>query len=230
LPLPLLEHDWESGTIAPADWHSWGFPSPALASGGNAAGNHSLDPNGDSSYLSGLVSANTFTLSGGLQVSIDAYIESATQWSELSFGLARTSAITPYNVHLEHLATVNIDADTQGSGHKFYAKFVGDAGTEADWSAAPGSVFDAWHNYVFDFAADGSARVRVDGVAVFESSVNLYDYSVGEEFAVLLGGRSHGATVNLYDSIHVTQVPEPTTALLLAFGLAGLGARRFASS
>ena len=49
-------------------------------------GNHSLDPNGDGWYHSGVVSADTFVLSPGVHVSIDAYIESASQWSELTFG------------------------------------------------------------------------------------------------------------------------------------------------
>ena len=224
--LLLLEDDWESGSIASADWISWGSPVPVLESGGNAAGNYSLDPNGDDYYLSGLVSASAFSLSGGVRVSIDAYIESALQWSELSFGLARTTEITQNNVHLEHLATVTIDADLQGTGYKFYWKFAGDGGVESDGSSTPEAVFDAWHNYVFDFAADGSARLRVDGAVVFESSPGLYNYGIDEEFAVLLGGRSYGATVNLYDSIRATQVPEPTTALLFTLGLAGLGMRR----
>lgn len=218
--LLILEDDWESGSIASADWNSWGSPAPLLQGGGNAVGNHSLDPNGNGSYLSGLVSANTFALTDAVQVSIDAYIESAPQWSELSFGLARTAGITQSNVHLEHLATVTIDADIQGTGYKFYAKFVGDGGTEVDWDASAEAVFDAWHNYVFDFAENGTVQVRVDDIMVFESSSGLYDYTVDDEFTVLLGGRSYGATSNLYDSIRAIQVPEPTTALLL--GLVGL--------
>ena len=73
----LYSEDWESGAIDAADWTSWGYPDPLLQSGGNAVGNHSLDPNGDSSYLSGLVSTNTLTLSAGLRLSVDAYIEAA---------------------------------------------------------------------------------------------------------------------------------------------------------
>ena len=227
-----FDDDWESGSIASADWNSWGYPAPLLESGGNAEGNYSLDPNGDSSYLSGLVSANTFTLSGGVRVSIDAYIESALQWSELTFGLANTEALTQDNVHLTHLAVVTIDADIQGStGYKFYTRFTGDGGVATVYPSVssgltPESVFDAWHSYVFDFAADGSAQVRVDGVLAFETGAGFYDYGSDGEFAVLLGGRSHGATINLYDSISATQVPEPTTALLLTVGLAGLGVRR----
>lgn len=225
-PVVLLEENWESGTISSTQWDSWGSPAPLLVSGGNAVGNDSLDPNGDGSYLSGLVSANTLAFSSSVRVSIDAYIESASQWSELRFGLVHTSAITQNNVHLEDLATVFIDADNQGSGHKFYAEFTGSGETKTELHANPGAFFDAWHNYVFEFAEDGSAQVRVDGAVVFESPVGIYDYNLDQDFAVLLGGRSYGTTVNLYDSISAVQVPEPTTAMLLTLGLAGLGLRR----
>ena len=87
----LYSEDWESGSIDAADWTMWGYPDPVLQSGGNAVGNHSLDPNGDSSYLSGVVSANPLTLSAGLRLSVEAYIEAAPLWSELSFGLANTT-------------------------------------------------------------------------------------------------------------------------------------------
>ena len=80
--------DWESGSIDPARWNSWGIPLPVLDTGVNAVGNYSLDPNGDASYLSGVVSADTFALSGGVRISIDAYIESASQWSELMLVLS----------------------------------------------------------------------------------------------------------------------------------------------
>ncbi|WP_318387090.1 hypothetical protein, partial [Microbacterium maritypicum] len=70
---PFTE-DWESGSIDSARWNSWGYPSPLLDNGANAAGGYSLAPNGDSSYHSGVVSNGTFALSGGVRVSIDAYI------------------------------------------------------------------------------------------------------------------------------------------------------------
>ena len=131
----LYSEDWESGSIDAGDWTKWGYPDPVLQSGGNAEGSYALDPNGDSSYLSGVVSTTTLTLSAGLRLSVDAYIESASSWSELSFGLANTTAVTPTNVHLSHLTMINIDADTQGSAtpvennYKFYTKFQGSGGS-----------------------------------------------------------------------------------------------------
>jgi len=231
--VPPFAEDWESGSIDSARWSSWGYPLPVLQSGGSATGSYSLDPNGDGLYHSGVVSADTFALSGGVRVSINAYIESASYWSELTFGLANTTAIgTNPNLNLSALAEVTIDADTQGTGYKFYTRFDGDGGVEVGYPSAasgltPASVFDAWHTYVFDFAPDGSAQVRVDDVLAFETATGLYDYSSDTAFAVVLGGRSYSTTVNLYDSISVNQVPEPAVfAMLLLGSLAASCSRR----
>jgi hypothetical protein len=207
-----------------------------LQSGGNAEGSYTLDPNGDSSYLSGVVSTTTLTLSAGLRLSVDAYIESASSWSELSFGLANTTAVTPTNVHLTHLAMINIDADTQGSAtpeennYKFYTKFQCSGGSQTIYPSAasglaPPSVFDGWHSYAFDFKQNGSAQVLVDGVRTFESSAGFFDYGVDDSFALVFAGRSYSSTVNLYDSIQVVQSPEPSAIMLLFIGL-GLFASR----
>ena len=220
---PFAE-DWESGSIDSARWNSWGYPSPLMDLGANAAGNHSLDPNGDGSYHSGVVSAEAFPLSGGVRVSIDTYIQSASKWSELTFGLANTTAIsTNPNRNKFSLAAVTIDADNQGTGHKLFTKFQSDNKNQTDYPSAksgltPESVIDRWHTFVFDFALDGSAEIRVDGVLAFETSAGFYDYSTDDTFSVVLGGRSYGTTVNLYDSIRVEQIPEPETLVILMLG------------
>jgi|GEM_PF-5772305 hypothetical protein len=219
-----------------ATGRSGAIPDPVLQSGGNAEGSYTLDPNGDSSYLSGVVSTTTLTLSAGLRLSVDAYIESASSWSELSFGLANTTAVTPTNVHLTHLAMINIDADTQGSAtpeennYKFYTKFQCSGGSQTIYPSAasglaPPSVFDGWHSYAFDFKQNGSAQVLVDGVRTFESSAGFFDYGVDDSFALVFAGRSYSSTVNLYDSIQVVQSPEPSAIMLLFIGL-GLFASR----
>ncbi|MFP6641903.1 MAG: PEP-CTERM sorting domain-containing protein, partial [Myxococcota bacterium] len=77
-----------------------------------------------------------------------------------------------------------------------------------------------------DFTADGSAEVRVDGVLTFETAAGFYDYSSEGSFSLLLGGRSYGTTTNLYDSISVVQIPEPSTCVLLLAGLIGLSSYR----
>lgn len=225
----LYSENWESGSIDAADWTKWGYPDSVLQSGGNVIGNHSLDPNGDSSYLSGLVSTNTLTLSAGLRLSVDAYIEAASSWSELSFGLANTTAVTPTNVHLTHLAAITIDADTQGSAsppednYKFYTKFQGSGGSQTVYPSVasgltPTSVFDGWHSYTYDFMQNGSAQVLVDDVLAFETAAGLFDYGVDNSFALVFSGRSYSSTVNLYDSISVYQVPEAAALPLLLLG------------
>jgi hypothetical protein len=220
---PFTE-DWESGSIDSAHWNSWGYPSPLLDNGANTAGGYSLDPNGDGSFHSGVVSAETFPLSGGVRVSIDTYIQSASKWSELTFGLAnRTTIGTNPNRNVFSLAAVTIDADNQGTGHKLFTKFQSDNKNKTDYPSAKSgitseSVIDGWHTFVFDFASDGSAEVQVDGAITFKTSAGFYNYSTDDAFSVVLGGRSYGTTVNLYDSIRVHQVPEPTAFALLLVG------------
>lgn len=91
---------------------------------------------------------------------------------------------------------------------------------------APETYFDAWHTYVFDFGADGSTQVRVDGALTFETAAGFFDYNIDDQFAVLLGGRSYNATTNLYDSISVAKLPDPSSSFLLTAGLFGLAVRR----
>mgnify|MGYP002038863322 CR=1 FL=1 len=83
--LNLFVEDWESGNLN--QWNSWGSPLPILNSSETAIGNYSLDPNGDGSYHSGIVSKQMFDLSSGVRFTLDAFIESASAWSELEFGL-----------------------------------------------------------------------------------------------------------------------------------------------
>ena len=87
----LISEDWEIGTLD--NWNSWGSPLPRLNSSSNALGEFSIDPNGDGSYHSGLVSKQLFTLSENTRLTLDAYITSALFWSELEFGLVDTNVI-----------------------------------------------------------------------------------------------------------------------------------------
>ena len=217
----ILGSDDFEASIDPARWNSSEYPSPVFASGGNAVGNYSLNLNGHGYYMSGAVSADTFALPRDIRVTIDAYIQSAAQ---LTFGFARTTNIglTP-NPNLFSVATVTIDADTQESGYNFYTRFDGDSGVEVDYPSevsglTSASVFDGWHTYVFDFPTDESAQVLVDDARAFETDRGLYDYSIDSGFTVALGGRSYGATVNIYDSIQVSQAPELSACGLLLIG------------
>ena len=112
---------------------------------------------------------------------------------------------------------------TRVPGISYLPKFQSDNKNHTDYPSAksgitPESVIDRWHTFVFDFASDGSAEVRVDGAITFETSAGFYNYSTDDAFSVVLGGRSYGATVNLYDSISVHQVPEPAAFVLLLLG------------
>ena len=89
----LLNENWETGVIDSTKWINWGYPSPNISTAIHKQGQYSVDPNGDSAYLSGLVSSQTFTPTAGLQLSVDAYIQSASQWSELEFGFANTPVL-----------------------------------------------------------------------------------------------------------------------------------------
>ena len=224
---------WESGSTS-GNWHSWGWPSPVLSSSANAVGSYSMDPNGDSSYHSGMVSSQMYTLSAGVSLTVAAYIESAAQWSELNFGITDSNSFpTNPNTNEFSIATLTIDADTQNTGHKLFANFTGSGGTQtvSDNEAAT-AFFDAWHNYTFTFLENGSATIAIDNETVFTSSAGLFDYSVDSSFSILLAGRSYGVTTNLYDTVELQQIPEPSSyagLLILVTAMLAVAKKRLRS-
>ena len=204
----LLTETWELGNTN--QWNSWGSPLPVLVSSGNAIGDYSADPNGDGSYHSGLVSKQLQTLSSEIRLSVDAYIESASSWSELEFGIVNTNAIpTNPNTNDYTIAKIYIDADTQNTGYKLYASFVGSGGSQTiSQNESASTYFNGWHSYDFAFAQDGSATIAIDDVTLFSADAGTFDYSNSNNFAVMLAGRSYSTTTNLYDNIELSQVPE----------------------
>ena len=181
-----------------ATGRSGAIPDPVLQSGGNAEGSYTLDPNGDSSYLSGVVSTTTLILSAGLRLSVDADTQGSATPEENN-----------YKFYTKFQCS--------GGSQTIYPS--------AASGLAPPSVFDGWHSYAFDFKPNGSAQVSVDEVRTFESSAGFFDYGVDDSFALVFAGRSYSSTVNLYDSIQVVQSPEPSAIMLLFIGL-GLFASR----
>lgn len=208
----LLTEDWEAGNTN--QWNSWGSPLPVLNSSTDAIGTYSLDPNGDGSYHSGVVSSQMFSLSSTIQLSIDAYIESASSWSELEFGLVDTNSIpTNPNTNDYTIAKVMLDADTQNSGYKLYASFVGDGGSQTiSKNESATNYFNAWHSFTFDFASDGSATIAIDDQTIFSSDAGIFNYSTASNFAIMLAGRSYSTADNLYDNVELIQIPEPAHA------------------
>ena len=204
----LLTEDWESGNAN--QWNSWGSPLPTLNSSESAIGNYSLDPNGDGSYHSGVVSKQMFDLSSGIRFSVDAFIESASAWSELEFGLVNTNTI-PNNPNTSNytMASVVIDADTQNTGYKLYANFIGEGASQTIIkNELATNYFNDWHSFTFDFDIDGSISIAVDDQTIFASNSGVFDYNNESNFAVMLAGRSYSSSDNLYDNISLTQIPE----------------------
>lgn len=204
----LLIDDWESGNTN--QWNSWGSPRPILNSSANALGTYSIDPNGDGSYHSGLVSKQMFTLSESIRFTVEAYVESASAWSELEFGLVDTNTIPDSpNTSLYTMAKVMIDADTQNTGYKLYASFVGDGGSQTiSKNESASDYFNAWHSFTFDFESDGSATIAIDDQTVFSSEAGIFNYSTASNFAIMLAGRSYSSSDNLYDNLELTLIPE----------------------
>jgi hypothetical protein len=210
----LIAEDWESGNTN--QWNSWGYPLPTLNSTSSALGNYSADPNGDGSYHSGLVSQQMYSFTDEIRLSIDAYIESASAWSELEFGIINTNSIpTNPNTSQYTVATLMIDADTQNTGHKLYASFVGSGGSQTiTQHESASALFNGWHTYSFSFAADGSATISIDDQTVFSTDTGIFNYSNESTIAVMLAGRSYSSTNNLYDSVELTQIPEVSSSAL----------------
>lgn len=204
----LLSENWESGTTD--QWNLWGSPLPVLNASSGAIGDYSIDPNGDGSYHSGLVSKQLFSLSENTRLILDAYIESASAWSELEFGLIDTNSVPSNpNTGLYSIATVLIDADTQNSGYKLYANVSGDGGSQTILKNEIASdYFNAWHRFTFDFEADGSISIAIDDALVFDSNSGIFNYSTQSDFAIMLAGRSYSSSDNLYDTIDLVLVPE----------------------
>lgn len=204
----LLVEDWESGNTS--QWNSWGSPLPNLNSSLPAIGSYSLDPNGDSSYHSGVVSKQMFDLSSGIRFSVDAFIESASAWSELEFGLVNTNTIpNSPNTSNYTMASVVIDADTQNTGYKLYANFTGEGASQTIiQNELATNYFNDWHSFSFDFDIDGSISILIDDQTIFASNSGVFDYNNESNFAIMLAGRSYSTSDNLYDNISLVQIPE----------------------
>ena len=204
----LLIEDWESGNAN--QWNSWGSPLPTLNSSESAIGNYSLDPNGDGSYHSGVVSQEMFNLTSGIRLTLDTYIESAAAWSELEFGLVDTNIIpNSPNTSNYTMASVFIDADTQSTGYKLYANFNGEGASQTILkNELATNYFNDWHSFTFDFDIDGSVSIAVDNQTIFASNSGVFDYNNESNFAIMLAGRSYSSSDNLYDNILLTQIPE----------------------
>ena len=114
----IFTEDWESG-LDSSIWSTWGGPHrcshrPVMA------GSYSLDPNGDGSYLSGVISTERFTPVAGMQLSVQAYIESAQSWSDgVWIGVSDTDRLTPVYSEYNYV-TLFIDADNQGIGPQMW--------------------------------------------------------------------------------------------------------------
>ena len=211
----LLLEDWESGNAN--QWNSWGSPLPTLNSSESAIGNYSLDPNGDGSYHSGVVSQEMFNLTSGIRLTLDTYIESAAAWSELEFGLVDTNIIpNSPNTSNYTMASVFIDADTQSTGYKLYANFNGEGASQTILkNELATNYFNDWHSFTFDFDIDGSVSIAVDNQTIFASNSSVFDYNNESNFAIMLAGRSYSSSDNLYDNILLTQIPEYANYSLL---------------
>ena len=211
----LLVEDWESGNAN--QWNSWGSPLPTLNSSESAIGNYSLDPNGDGSYHSGVVSQEMFNLTSGIRLTLDTYIESAAAWSELEFGLVDTNIIpNSPNTSNYTMASVFIDADTQSTGYKLYANFNGEGASQTILkNELATNYFNDWHSFTFDFDIDGSVSIAVDNQTIFASNSGVFDYNNESNFAIMLAGRSYSSSDNLYDNILLTQIPEYANYSLL---------------
>ena len=196
-----------------------------ISSPSNKLGNYSLDSNGDSAYLSGVVSVQTFYSCSvaGLELSIDdLYSICSSQWSELEFGFSNTTTIDTTPQYFEYsTASLYIDADTQGFGHNRWSYFnnsydATSAGSDPLINAELiNTTFDDWHNYKFTFTDNQTIQISIDNILTYESPTNWYDYDSDNEVAIYLGGRSYGSTENLYDNITLSIIPEPNAVMLI---------------
>ena len=128
-----------------------------------------------------------------MQLSVQAYIESAQSWSELEFGLASATQIDSTPVYSEYnYVTLFIDADNQGIGPQIWDYYRTGQGAAANGSttqvngASLTSLFDGWHTFTFTFTETQSIEIAIDGVAFNASPDNWYDAAT-DEFSIYLG-------------------------------------------
>ncbi len=202
---PLIYENWESGQIDNSVWTAWGFPTPSLYSVPSAFGTTSLDTDGDSSYLSGIVAQQPITIQPGLRVSYKA-------------NMIATGATGIFNHMWVYLTPIAPSAFVQNMPPS--AWFVGirhnaEPGTylglRNDFTGAPSdSTFASgdlgqWVDWSFEIDAEGTVHYYRNGSLLVSSTPGYTTSEFGQTYYLLIAGRSVGA-LSLIDEITIEQI------------------------
>jgi len=202
-----LHEDWESGTIDPVRWRSFGSPAPVLVAGA-CGSDWAFDANGDASYESGVASWQAFDLSQRPTVGFRAYSTAGGGMRSVRVAWAETTADAyndPPDAPSSELAAISLIPQS-GSEQIVYG-IPGDSHVEA-WDPA-------WNGVCQDFRmelnADGSVSFFRNGALVHRTALTI-DLAAWSAQALVVFGRSE---VGVDDVCVLPPVPEASQLALV---------------
>jgi hypothetical protein len=152
----IFQENWETGSIDTTVWRKWGTPSAFIANEGFNS-SHSLDPNGDGNYNSGVVTNAQYSISGTV-LEFDANITgTATHHQAAMVGFGKNDGSSSKN-NTSYIQT-RINGD-YNSVDVVYTAFH-QALVEYD-------IGTGWHHYRIEVSTSGHVKFYRDGFATFE--------------------------------------------------------------
>lgn len=209
---PHFTEVWETGFYT--GWQRYGSPQPLLVAGEGVSGTTALNPNGDSSYPSGVQLVRSFYMPRGLSVEFWARGNAApgTAYSGMYVNL---SACSPQpNLETCEDMPVHIVFSAEGNvvGYRLGAESV-----DESWSP----LNNQWHKYRFTVQPDGTTAFYRDGVLKHAPTTRL-NLSTYAYLRLRIDGRSVNSAWYI-DDIVVDDVTPPGQPSCYSFALAYTG-------
>lgn len=192
----IFYEGWETGSIDPDIWLSWGSPLPVIGSPGfNSA--HALNPNGDNEFGSGVISYENFTLSNGIRVEWwGKGTQSYPTWQSFQVGISPLVAEDfYYDPEPNHLVYIHTGAEYNENYIRYGVMGLGVVFSEP-------YPDDGWHHYGFEISQSGKVYFWRDRILKCETGEGVIDFSTYDDLPVLVAGRSYNDP-QLIDNIAV---------------------------
>jgi len=198
-----MSEDWDTGTIDPAKWMTFGSPIPSLYAGEGIDGSYAVNNNGDANYASGLFTTTAFDLAPG--VGIEFWQRGGGPlgglWSGNDVGFIFCGPDVDHVYCGDWVAFVHSSAEDNGV---FYTAKT-EAGVEQlreEWSPLAGD----WHKFGITLEQDGTVSFYLDDQLKFATSAPL-DFATYDHAWFEIRGRSMLGAYYYVDNILVTSQP-----------------------